>query len=142
MTAAQILGASGNRLFFHEFYERKDCENSNKNRSEVDFPIKNGNETSAAEVKTGRSANHSSMGYLMDAYSKQRRVNFHPPYGGSEEGGDLLYLPTYMAVCRMTQMVNSGSPDPLLKEFLVLAGLAARPVAGFAAPTQPRLPVR
>jgi predicted AAA+ superfamily ATPase len=96
---AQALRANGHKLFFHAFYKKNEDGTSSKNRSEVDFLIKEGKKISAVEVKTGKSTDHSSLDYLMDVYSKQLGQCYVLHTKDLRKEGKLLYLPIYMAIC-------------------------------------------
>lgn len=96
---AQILRANGYKLFFHSFYKKGEDGTRSKNRSEVDFLIKDGKKISAIEVKTGKSTGHSSLDYLMDVYSKQLGQCYVLHTKDLRKEGKLLYLPIYMAIC-------------------------------------------
>ena len=96
---AQILRKNGHRLFFHSFYKKKEGGRIDKNRSEVDFLITKDRKVSLIEVKTGRSANHSSLDYMMDVYSKQLGNCYVLHTKDVRKEGNLLYLPLYMAIC-------------------------------------------
>lgn len=96
---AQILRKNGHRLFFHSFYKKKEGGRIDKNRSEVDFLITKDRKVSLIEVKTGRSANHSSLDYMMDVYSKHLGNCYVLHTKDVRKEGNLLYLPLYMAIC-------------------------------------------
>ena len=96
---AQMLRMNGHRLFFHAFYKKRKDGTNSKNRSEVDFLIKEGKRISAVEVKTGKSTDHSSLDYLMDVYSKHLGQCYVLHAKDLRKEGNLLYLPIYMAVC-------------------------------------------
>lgn len=96
---AQILRANGHKLFFFAFYKKKDDGTKDRNRSEVDFLIKDGSKISAIEVKTGNSKKHASLDSLMNTYSKYLGQCYVLHMGDIKKDGKLLYLPIYMAIC-------------------------------------------
>lgn len=96
---AQILRFNGHKLYFHAFYKKRPDKTISKNRSEVDFLIKQGRKISAIEVKTGRSTDHASLDYVIDKYSKQIGQCYVLHTKDLRKDGNLLYLPIYMAIC-------------------------------------------
>lgn len=96
---AQILRFNGHRLYFFAFYKERPNEVKSKNRSEVDFLIKEGKRISAVEVKTGKSTRHASLDYVMSRYSKHVGQCYVLHTKDLRKEGKLLYLPIYMAIC-------------------------------------------
>ncbi len=96
---AQMLRVNGHRLFFHAFYRKRADGTIDKNRSEVDFLIKDGKKVSAIEVKTGKSTRHASLDRMMDIYSKHLGQCYVLHTKDIRKDGNLLYLPIYMAIC-------------------------------------------
>ena len=86
-------------MYFFAFYKERPNEVKSKNRSEVDFLIKEGKRISAVEVKTGKSTRHASLDYVMSRYSKHVGQCYVLHTKDLRKEGKLLYLPIYMAIC-------------------------------------------
>lgn len=91
---AQMLRASGKRLFYHTM-----PFGGNKNRHEVDFLLTERNKVSPIEVKSSGYKTHASLNAFCDKYSG-RILNKYVIYTKDlrrEEGID--YVPVYMTEC-------------------------------------------
>ncbi len=92
---AQMLRANGHRLFFHSFYKGE----GKKNRYEVDFLVRDGKKIAPIEVKPSGYTNHSSLDYIMKAYSKTLGQSYVLYSKDLKKDGNVLFLPIYMAIC-------------------------------------------
>lgn len=95
---AQMLRAAGHELYFHKTFDRED----EKKRMEIDFLIVKSKVSSrrnviAIEVKSANDYTTISLERYQARYPGycSERVVLHP--GNAEFGGDITYLPLYMA---------------------------------------------
>ena len=89
---AQMLTASGNKLFYYTF------EKDEKHNYEIDFLLSRGNKICPIEVKSAGYKTHVSLDAFRNKYSSRIR-NSYLIYAKDFQKGDneLIYLPFYMA---------------------------------------------
>lgn len=90
---AQMLVASGNRLFYHTW----PSETSNHNY-EIDFLLSRGNKICPIEVKSSGYKTHASLDAFQKKFSKRigNRYLVYPKDLRKEQ--DLLYVPVFMTM--------------------------------------------
>ena len=96
---AQMLAASGHKLYF---YTNADRENK-ENRMEIDFLIAKDTITSRhnispIEVKSGKGYALSSLKKFMQKFYEQLHVPFVLHTGDVKEENGIVYLPLYMTM--------------------------------------------
>ena len=88
--AAQMLTASGNKLFYHTFPKDE------KHFYEVDFLLSRGNKICPIEVKSSGYKTHTSLDAFCKKFSKRIKDKYLIYTKDFEKEKDLLYLPFYM----------------------------------------------
>ena len=88
--AAQMLTASGNKLFYHTFPKDE------KHFYEVDFLLSRGNKICPIEVKSSGYKTHTSLDAFCKKFSKRIKEKYLIYTKDFEKEKDLLYLPFYM----------------------------------------------
>ncbi len=94
---AQMLVASGHKLFF---YANTDRENK-ENRMEIDFlisksKVSNSHNISPIEVKSGKNYTYSSLNKFRKKYAKQTYISYLLHTADLKEENEILFLPLYM----------------------------------------------
>lgn len=97
---AQMLVASGHRLFFFSSYSKKDSADT----MEIDFLIRkpvvtSRHNISPIEVKTGKNYTTSSLNKFRKKYGDKLAVSYIIHDGQLAQGDNLIYLPYYMVPC-------------------------------------------
>lgn len=88
--AAQMLTASGNRLFYHTW--KKD----EKHYYEIDFLISHGNKLCPIEVKSSSHKTHASLDNFCEKYSKVIAQRYLVYNKDLQKDGNTLLIPFYM----------------------------------------------
>lgn len=94
---AQMLTASGNKLFYHTWYKRKeDGSIDDKHSYEIDFILSRGHKICPIEVKSSGYKRHASLDDFCDKYSS-RILNRYLIYTKDmSKEGQILYTPVYL----------------------------------------------
>lgn len=88
--AAQILAASGNRLFYHTW------KMDEKHYFEIDFLISHGNKLCPIEVKSSSYKTHASLDKFCEKYSKVIAQRYLVYNKDLQKDGNTLLIPFYM----------------------------------------------
>jgi len=97
---AQMLKASGHKLYFFSNYSK---ENSG-NTMEIDFlipkpTVSNRHNISPIEVKSGKNYTTTSLTKFRNKYDKQLAVSYIIHSGDLKQEDNIIYLPLYMTPC-------------------------------------------
>lgn len=94
---AQILTASGNKLFYHTWHKKKeDGSADDKHSYEIDFILSRGHKICPIEVKSSGYKRHTSLDNFCDKYSN-RILNRYLVYTKDiANEGQILYVPIYL----------------------------------------------
>ena len=87
---AQMLTASGNKLFYYTF--AKDSKHS----YEIDFLLSRGNKVCPIEVKTSSYKSHTSLDVFCSKYASRIKDKYLIYTKDFSQDADLLYVPVYM----------------------------------------------
>ncbi|MGN0715343.1 MAG: DUF4143 domain-containing protein, partial [Anaerovoracaceae bacterium] len=94
---AQMLTASGHRLYFYSNPDRDDCES----RMEIDFliaksKISSRHNISPIEVKSGKNYTMSSLRKFIKKFGEQLNIPYVLHNGDLKEENGIVFLPLYM----------------------------------------------
>lgn len=94
---AQMLTASGNKLFYHTWYKKKeDGSVDEKHTYEIDFLLSRGNKICPIEVKSSGYKRHASLDDFCEKYSSRILSRYLVYTKDLAREGQLLYTPVYM----------------------------------------------
>lgn len=88
---AQMLKASGNKLYYHTFYD------DSRHSYEIDFLISRSNKICPIEVKSSGYKSHTSIDLFCNKYSERVSNRYMLYTKDLHQDGNLLMLPIYMA---------------------------------------------
>ena len=96
---AQMLAASGRKLFFYSNSSRSDVDS----RMEIDFLISkskigNRHNISPIEVKSGKNYTIKSLNKFKAKFAEQTHIPYVLHTGDLKEENDIVYLPIYMTM--------------------------------------------
>lgn len=94
---AQMLTASGNKLFYYTWYKKKeDGSIDDKHSYEIDFILSRGHKVCPIEVKSSGYKRHASLDDFCSKYSS-RILNQYLIYTKDmAKDGQILYVPVYL----------------------------------------------
>ena len=92
---AQMLVASGHKLFFFSRVDKEDYHNN----IEIDFLIRNKKKISPIEVKSGEFKKHTSIDRFSDKYSDKVGMSYIICMKDVMKEGNLIKMPVYMTFC-------------------------------------------
>ena len=95
---AQMLAASGNELYFHEF-KYKPGDSKVEKGYEVDFLLVRGKRLCPVEVKSSSYRAHKSLDYFFEKYDVKSNERYVLYTKDLAREGNVVYLPLYMALC-------------------------------------------
>lgn len=94
---AQMLTASGNKLFYHTWYKKKDDGTvDDKHLYEIDFVLSRGHKVCPIEVKSSGYKRHVSLDAFCDKYSSRILNRFLIYTKDMAKEGQVLYVPVYL----------------------------------------------
>lgn len=94
---AQMLTATGNKLFYHTWYKRKgDGTIDDKHSYEIDFILSRGHKICPIEVKSSGYKRHVSLDEFCDKYSNRILSRYLLYTKDLAKEGQTLYVPVYM----------------------------------------------
>ena len=88
---AQMLRASGNKLFYHTWPTE-----SGKHNYEIDFLLSRGNKICPVEVKSSGYKSHASLDEFCEKYSDRISSKYLVYTKDLKKDGDVLLVPVYM----------------------------------------------
>lgn len=88
---AQMLRASGNKLFYHTWPTE-----SGKHNYEIDFLLSRGNKICPVEVKSSGYKSHTSLDEFCEKYSDRISSKYLVYTKDLKKDGDVLLVPVYM----------------------------------------------
>lgn len=97
---AQMLKASGHKLYFFSNYSKENSEDT----MEIDFlvpkpTVSNRHNISPIEVKSGKNYTTTSLTKFRNKYDKQLAVSYIIHSGDLKQEDNIIYLPLYMTPC-------------------------------------------
>ncbi len=92
---AQMLVASGHRLFFYSKTDKNDYHNN----IEIDFLIREGKKICPIEVKSDSYKKHTSLDRLAEKYSTRLGTSYIVYTKDLKKDGDIVCIPVYMVGC-------------------------------------------
>ncbi|MBQ3544694.1 MAG: DUF4143 domain-containing protein [Lachnospiraceae bacterium] len=92
---AQMLVASGHKLFFYSRVDKKDFQNN----IEIDFLIRDKKKICPVEVKSGQYKKHTSIDRFKKQYSDKVGKSYIVCIKDYEENDNIVRIPVYMVFC-------------------------------------------